>query len=57
MMTLQVPGQLFPFDTGLGLGLKWGQLFDFEYDKKTFDILHPKWDDLGEKPECFIENN
>lgn len=57
MMTLQVPGQLFPFDTGLGLGLKWGQLFDFEYDKETFDILHPKWDDLGEKPECFIENN
>ena len=35
MMTLQVPGQLFPFDTGLGLGLKWGQLFDFEYDKET----------------------
>lgn len=55
IMTLQLPGKSFPFDTGLSLGLKWGQLFDFEYDKKTFELDHPKWSDLGEKPDCFKE--
>lgn len=55
MMTLQLPGKPFPFDTGLSLGLKWGQLFDFDYDKKTFELTHPKWDDLGGKPDCFKE--
>ena len=55
IMTLQVPGKSFPFDTGLSLGLKWGQLFDFEYDTKTFELTHPKWSDLGEKPDCFKE--
>lgn len=53
LMTVYLPGKSFPFDTGLSLGLRWGQLFDFDYDKDTFDLLHPKWDDLGEKPEHF----
>lgn len=48
----------FPFDTGLGIGLRWGELFDFDYDKKTFDILHPKWDPLPPKPvEYVVENS
>lgn len=53
LMTVYVAGKSFPFDTGLSLGLRWGQLFDFDYDKDTFDLLHPKWDDLGEKPADF----
>lgn len=57
LMTVYVPGKSFPFDTGLSLGLRWGQLFDFDYDKDTFDLEHPKWDDLGEKPEHFDELN
>ena len=44
----------FPFDTGLGVGLRWGELFDFDYDKKTFDILHPKWEPLPPKPVEYI---
>lgn len=47
----------FPFDTGLGIGLRWGELFDFDYDKKTFDILHPKWDPLPPKPVEYVVDN
>lgn len=51
LMTIWIPGNdKFPFDTGLGLGLRWGELFDFNYDKKTFEILEPKWDPLPPKP-------
>lgn len=49
MMTLKLPGRTFAFNTGLSLGLRWGQLFDFEYDIETFELSHPKWDDVGEK--------
>lgn len=53
LMTVYLPGKSFPFDTGLSLGLRWGQLFDFDYDKDTFELQHPKWDSLGEKPASF----
>lgn len=46
----------FPFDTGLGIGLRWGELFDFNYDKKTFEIISPKWDPLPPKPVEYVTN-
>lgn len=57
LMTVRIPGKTFPFDTGLGLGLRWGQLFDFEYDRDTFELDHPKWDNLGDLPQWVIDGN
>lgn len=51
LMTVRLPGVSFPFNTGLSLGLRWGQLFDFDYDKENFQLLHPAWSDLGPIPE------
>mgnify|MGYP004647283889 CR=1 FL=1 len=53
IMTFRPPGAPFPFDTSIGFGLRWGQLFDFYYDKTTFELTTPKWEDIGERPEVF----
>lgn len=63
LMTLRMPQWKFGFETGLsfspigdtkipgypGYG-GFGCLFDFNYDKNTFEVLHPKWEPLGDKP-------
>jgi len=55
LMTIWVPGNdKFPFDTGLGIGQRWGELFDFTYDKTTFEIEHPVWDALPDKPVEYV---
>lgn len=53
IMTFRPPGAPYAFDTSIGFGLRWGQLFDFYYDKETFDLTTPKWEDIGEKPDVF----
>ena len=55
LMTVRLPGVPFAFNTGLSLGIRWGQLFDFDYDRETFELLHPSWSDLGEKPDVTFE--
>lgn len=63
LMTLKMPQWKFCFETGLsfspigdtkipgypGYG-GFGCLFDFEYDKNTFEVQHPKWDPLWDEP-------
>ena len=49
-MTLKMPGWPFGFDTGLSFGNTWGSLYDFEYDRETFEVTTPKWEDVGPKP-------
>lgn len=50
LMRIKMPGWPFGFDTGLSFGNKWGQLYDFDYDLETNEVLTPKWENVGPKP-------
>ena len=50
-MRLQLPNWEFPMEVGLGIGNRWGQCVDFEFDKNDFHILKPKMEAYHEKVE------
>ena len=50
-MRLQLPNWEFPMEVGLGIGNRWGQCVDFEFDKNDFHILKPKMEECHEKHE------
>ena len=54
-MRLQLPNWEFPMEVGLGIGNRWGQCVDFEFDKNDFHILKPKMEEYHEKHEEVVE--
>jgi len=55
LMSISSANWPFGFETGLGIGLRWGEVFDFNYDKETFEIKEPLWDALWTKPAVFMD--
>lgn len=48
-MRLKLPQWEFPMEVGLGIGNRWGQCVDFEFDTTTFQILRPKMEEYHPK--------
>ena len=48
-MRLRLPNWEFPMEVGLGIGNRWGQCVDFEFDKNDFHIIGPKMEEYHPK--------
>lgn len=55
-MRVRQPNWEFPMEVGLGIGNRWGQSVDFDFDKKTLEILDPKKDPISDRDLCSALN-
>lgn len=52
LMRFKLPEWPFMIDVGLGIGNRWGQTVDFDFDPGTLEILQPKSDPITDKDIC-----